>query len=549
MKNIVISVFLLFVLTGTALFCSIGDENNNDKKKSFRSENAASVNETEFFINNIKMPVYNNCLGPVNLNGAGFLWDGSGNPQINTIFVDGPLIGFKKDGEARVYGSKYDSGLIPGYIKDDGTYTTSDDSLSVIFQLTHDWEDLPEGDKKEFYRWNYENWPAEIGAPFIDHNRNGIYEPYIDQPEIKGNKTLWWTSHNLDSNITKSVSDSYGDKLEFHGSVWAYEKGIPDVLFRKYEVVNKNDYTLEDVFLSYWCDPDIGDGFDDFIGVDTTLSMAYGYNGDTEDTKFGDTPPAVGYKIINGPIVPGDPDDVAIINGIPVAGYKELLMTRFNMILKGVFRFDDLPLRSEKIYYRLAGYDSNGEQVLDPYTSQPTFFPLAGDPVWMTGWYEGIGWPNGHPPYDRRMIISSGPFDLAPGEKQSIEVAILNARGSNNLTSVEELKKLARNLHLYITSVDESTETPLPYVYKLNQNYPNPFNPATNISFSLPVASHVKLEVYDVLGKKVDELLNKELNAGEHSVKFDGEGLSSGIYIYRLTSGTMIQTKKMMLLK
>jgi hypothetical protein len=85
--------------------------------------------------------------------------------------------------------------------------------------------------------------------------------------------------------------------------------------------------------------------------------------------------------------------------------------------------------------------------------------------------------------------------------------------------------------------------------YTLNQNYPNPFNPSTSISFDLPISSYVKLSVYNLLGEFVAELVNSEYSAGTHSVSFNAEGLTSGIYLYRLEANDFYSMKKMILLK
>lgn len=85
--------------------------------------------------------------------------------------------------------------------------------------------------------------------------------------------------------------------------------------------------------------------------------------------------------------------------------------------------------------------------------------------------------------------------------------------------------------------------------YSLSQNYPNPFNPVTRIDFSIPKTGLVTLKIYDILGKEVNVLVNKEYSAGVYSVDFDGSKLSSGVYFYKLTSGSYIETKKMMLIK
>ncbi|MFA6098237.1 MAG: peptidoglycan DD-metalloendopeptidase family protein [Patescibacteria group bacterium] len=93
------------------------------------------------------------------------------------------------------------------------------------------------------------------------------------------------------------------------------------------------------------------------------------------------------------------------------------------------------------------------------------------------------------------------------------------------------------------------TENPLPADFTLSQNYPNPFNPVTNISYSLPVAADVCLEIYNVLGQRVATLANERQVAGEHSIQWDAHQCPSGIYFYRLTTDQVTETKKMIILK
>ena len=99
-----------------------------------------------------------------------------------------------------------------------------------------------------------------------------------------------------------------------------------------------------------------------------------------------------------------------------------------------------------------------------------------------------------------------------------------------------------------IVNVEKNNES-IPTKYSLKQNYPNPFNPETVISYQLPVMSKVELKVYDVLGREVATLVNKEQSAGTYEVQFDASNLTSGIYFYRLMSGEYSETKKMLILK
>ena len=99
------------------------------------------------------------------------------------------------------------------------------------------------------------------------------------------------------------------------------------------------------------------------------------------------------------------------------------------------------------------------------------------------------------------------------------------------------------------TSVSNEDVVGIPGKIELNQNYPNPFNPTTVISYSLPEASDVKVEVYNMLGQRVALLVDEMKQTGRHTISFDAENLSSGMYIYRLQADGFVQMRKMMLVK
>jgi hypothetical protein len=89
----------------------------------------------------------------------------------------------------------------------------------------------------------------------------------------------------------------------------------------------------------------------------------------------------------------------------------------------------------------------------------------------------------------------------------------------------------------------------IPDKFELVQNYPNPFNPSTTIKFLLPVNDKVTIDVFDITGKHIANIVNENLKAGTHEVVFDASGLSSGIYFYRMISSKLSETKKMILVK
>ena len=123
---------------------------------------------------------------------------------------------------------------------------------------------------------------------------------------------------------------------------------------------------------------------------------------------------------------------------------------------------------------------------------------------------------------------------------------------TSGVTGVPGLVALAMRSDV-VTGVEDG-ESELVNSWDLSQNYPNPFNPTTMIRYQIAAerpgaVTDVQLVVYDLLGRKVAELVNERQAVGKHEVTFDATGLASGIYIYRLTGGSFVQTKRMMLIK
>lgn len=98
-------------------------------------------------------------------------------------------------------------------------------------------------------------------------------------------------------------------------------------------------------------------------------------------------------------------------------------------------------------------------------------------------------------------------------------------------------------------NLSESIKIGAPDRFELTQNYPNPFNPSTRIEYSIPQTGLVTIKVYNVIGQQVAELVNEVKQAGTHRIEFDAYGLPSGVYMYKLSSGNFVSTKKMLLLK
>jgi hypothetical protein len=127
----------------------------------------------------------------------------------------------------------------------------------------------------------------------------------------------------------------------------------------------------------------------------------------------------------------------------------------------------------------------------------------------------------------------------------------LTAPGPGNYTinagHASPLRWDSSSVNILITDVGDNSLNPTEF--KLYDNYPNPFNPTTIIRYSVPEASLTSIKIYNALGKEVSSLVNEPKSAGTYEVEFNAHNLSSGIYYCTLQAGSLIQTKKMILIK
>ena len=120
---------------------------------------------------------------------------------------------------------------------------------------------------------------------------------------------------------------------------------------------------------------------------------------------------------------------------------------------------------------------------------------------------------------------------------------------ANNGTVVGANGTILRTTTGGVVWVQEDRRLGMPSQFSLNQNYPNPFNPTTQIRFVLPLTSHVSLKIYDLLGREVATLVNDERKPGTYEATWEAAGFSSGVYFYRLTADSFVETKKLVLMR
>ena len=566
---------------------------------------------------------------------------------LQSVFASAIWVGGKVDGEVRLAGTTYGPyEFWPGPLGDDGrplcegAAAEDAERYDRIYRVSR--ADVDRYEKTGEMAADLRDWPHDLGAPVLDgdgdpanYNLEGG-----DRPEPLGDQMAWWTMN--DAGGAHGFTGTAPIDLEVQVTAFAYHTAdvLDDVTFYRYNLVYKGDVPLEDAYVGLFADPDLGDASDDYVGSDTTLGLGFVYNGDGHDAGgYGDRPPAVGYQLLQGPVVErgGKPDTLGLTrflyytNADAVTGRPRRGTTDLYRYLSGLWR-DGTPWT--------VGGDGYGG-------SEPTSFLFPGDPVERRHWSEenADGQGSRNTPGDRRFVMVTGPFSMQPGDEQEVSFVILWARGGNRLGSVEQLRQAGRRLRggqslaarpvtkapqpttpddeeqppkptlrwsrlsraatyrvevfrdqamtdvaATLTTPGTSAETALgagtyywrvrgenetylgawspaqrllvgtstavvpdgaelPAAYRLEPNYPNPFNPVTQIRFGLPVASDVRVAVYDVLGREVATLADGVMPAGWHEVRWDADRLASGLYVCRLETTDVRHVRKMLLVK
>lgn len=342
---------------------------------------------------------------------------------------------------------------------------------------------------RDQYALDWVQWPVHKGAPYVERNGLTGYQPpppysptfspesliaqNYDEPGIAGpnsavpaDQVLWTVYNDLDSLTATYFVGSNPLGLEIQTTIWAYASSgaLDNVMFRRTRIINKGGidvgdgvkgaFWIDSMYVAVWSDPDIGNAGDDLVGCDTAKSLGFAFNGSSVDDQFAYfnvPPPTVAYDFFAGPIVPGNPNDVGIFDMQYRQGQRNIGMTAFSYFSAGTL-YSDPPSGlynylsgSGRWWKMLRGFAPVGDFTTPDvfYPSgpfPPSHFPLSGDPVLGQGFVDGLGTDYSFDPGDRRIILASGPFRLAPGDTQETVVAMVAGIGSDRLSSVGVMK-------------------------------------------------------------------------------------------------------------
>ncbi len=310
------------------------------------------------------------------------------------------------------------------------------------------------------YKKDWMEWPVAKGAPYYDKNNNGVYDPKFtvnefnveipdsasDSPGVaEADQVIWYVCNDLSGNSpwgTPAVG------LEMQITIWGFNSSdaLANVLFRRCRMVYKGISTtlstdsLKNMYLGIWSEINLGQGNDNLAGSDSVLGLGYVYNSklqDVEYVKFNTVPPAIGYDILQGPVVKGSSNDSAIVNFTFRKGWKNIPVSSITYTGQNnqplVYGSQGLSQLSNA----LQGLPTRTNSLrIDPITQKPTKFWATGDPVSKQGWVDGVLEGAG----SREVFISSGPFAMALGDTQEIVTAMIGAHSQDRLASVSVLK-------------------------------------------------------------------------------------------------------------
>ena len=499
-RSFVFGALLLLVMNGFAQkgFTDLSKTKRNNIKP-LRSDAVLTVGDWALWLyDNGSIAFYNEkgskAIFPKNtaplIYQQGLMWGG---------WVKDAQTGQKLDSIPRVGGIYYKYGLQPGWIQQNGQPVDANDPAIRVYFIRKDWQQLTDlqlkqeaayyfdtdttavtqkmmDDLKSVLAKNWKDWPVDLGAPYVDVNHNGIYDPVRtadgypdptqgDYPGIaQADQVIWLSAYEIphDSPIQGKVVPIIG--LELQITAWTYKGSLTPLsqtVFVRYRLINKTQYFVDSMYVGIFSDPDIGFYNDDLVGCDTTRDLWFAYNGypqDAEFEKFGLTPPALGYTLLAGPMVPGDdPGDEAWQNFQWYQRYKNLNLSSFTYFIPSAELGDFyLPWSIDfalSWYNILRGYIPTSDiknpipYVIGsgPRKGEPTRFPLSGDPVSdpngvngdVDGAYTNIR------PGDRTMNGNTGPFTLRPGEEQEMLIAISGGLGTNNRNGINGLRAMS----------------------------------------------------------------------------------------------------------
>lgn len=375
---------------------------------------------------------------------------GSGH---NTIFSAGIWIGGMVNGSLRVAGTTYGPyEFWPGPVE---PVAAGQDCAQFdrIYRITRG--DLEALDRGEAPTSDIEDWPWEFGAPVVDGD--GDTSNYNlaggDRPELLGDETLFWIMNDIGNEHIRTMTDPLG--IEVHVTAFTTTNigntHFPNTTFYRYRVINKNALPITNTYFSMFADADLGAAFDDYVGSDSTINLAFVYNADNDDDGiYGLNPPAQGFHFTGRPVRIADNIDNDSDGLVDEPG-EMIQMSSALYYSGGGAGIQSDPGSGEDMYNYAQGKWKDGTPITIGgnglgFSTVKTTYVYSGMPpaFWSEKNVDNLGTATS--PADRRVVGSVGPFDLDPGEETEVFLSMITAFGADNLDSVRLLKEAVQSI-------------------------------------------------------------------------------------------------------
>jgi len=325
------------------------------------------------------------------------------------VFAAGLWMGALVGGKVRASAAEYRDDFLPGAAPG-GVPENSDDPALKVYKLNRVYltsTGAIDVATRDAALADYTAGAMPRGAPVVTVQPDGTLNTIGDQ-------MLWSVFNDIATKAERNPGTSsqvpLGIEVQLTTFAFSRQGPLGNTVFSRYRIINRGSDVLNNAYVSQWSDPDLGGATDDLVGCDTTLSVGFVYNATNNDEQYGAQAPCVGYDFLQGPKVGGVPLGLASFNKYPNGGG---------------------PQDSTETYNYMQGLLGDGSQVT--FNGQPTTFNVSGDPVANTGFLDSS-------PSDRRLMLSSGPFTMAPGDTQEVVVGIVVAQGTSRIASVALMK-------------------------------------------------------------------------------------------------------------
>lgn len=370
--------------------------------------------------------------------GHGMFWPGNGlsDPKIRGLmFSSTPVLVGRLRDTLRVSTSYYRDNFVPGPILGGKPVVDPTDPFFRAYQIS--WMKENEID--------YAEWPASMGAPMGEGN----------VPYFYGASQMFWVMNDLNPVAARAHNGCDPMGLEMRCLLYAPWPGDArdQTLMLQVTYINQGKDSIRDAYAGYFADADLRDGLNDLPGSDSTRAMVYVYQGSVQPQEEG-MPAAFGIAMLQTPAVASAGDSARWFAGWK-SGVRNIPVTA----AVAPFKQQTTPLREPGLGHDdtrqwLALMQGQGQAVeaVNPRTGTPSRFWFSGDPESRVGWLpaDGIRVSDGtamaQGMADQRLLISAGPFDLAPGDTQQVTYAFIAARGATPEAAVRDLRDRAEFL-------------------------------------------------------------------------------------------------------